>query len=225
MRQTYYKGQWEVWDDGGSGTWLYAKKVDSMTWIFIEIDDMVDSCGRDATELFYAAVKVVDLAQIPTDTMAKASQCCGHDGAVSLEEMAYSCQAYGAYAPMYSESSGAVTEENRWGNAAEAHPAFRSLRKRAREAAEELFDDEVREAALNDRVVNKLGSTARQFMHGDLWGRLREIRDDPDATEDQKLMLKMYANAGITLGGEPVPKDLKEMGDGNTIGEDEELST
>jgi len=83
----------------------------------------------------------------------------------------------------------------------------------------------VREAALNDRVVNKLGSTARQFMHGDLWGRLREIRDDPDATEDQKLMLKMYANAGITLGGEPVPKDLKEMGDGNTIGEDEELST
>jgi len=55
-----------------------------------------------------------------------------------------------------------------------------------------------------------MGQTAREFAGGtsSLWDTLRRIKDDPNATDEQKLVLKMYQNAGQTLGAGPVPLDI-----------------
>lgn len=150
----YYNKIWLELYDGGSGTWLYVCRKD-LTYFFIEIIDMVDACGRDATEQWAGEVSVVNIAEATPGTIISALRSCGNEDDLNLAnesdrlrlaEMLYS---YGAKAPIWNDS--AFSLENREpydGGNEEKHPAFRSLRAMARREAEELFDDE----RLNERI-------------------------------------------------------------------------
>lgn len=212
----YYAGVWLTLYDGGSDQWLYVASH-GLVFVFIEVIDLPAYCGSDADCQWCAEVAVVDLGCCSPEAMAESLRSCGPDecpdpttpeGRLVIAE---AMRDYGHKAPMWSDSAGNVVDPHDRPN---ENRAFTTLRAAARRAAEALFDDERREAELDTRVVNRIGQTARQYMQGDLWGRLREIKDDPNATEEQKLVLRMYQGAGRTLGGEEVPADLKEVNSG-----------
>jgi len=216
-RAQYYKSIWLETEDGGSGSWVYVCR-NQLAYIFIVIDDLPEACGRDATSLFGAQVSVVDLATIAPETIASALRCCGYEEELDFKSekdrflIADMCRSFGAYAPMWNEDGGKVTEENRYGSYDEKHPAFRKLRSDARKFAEEnLFHDEARNELLDTKVVNAVGQTAREYMNGTegLWEALHRIKDQGDkATPERQLVLRMYMNAGQTLGAGPVPEDI-----------------
>lgn len=217
----YYCDVWLELFDGGSGQWLYVCR-EVATYIFIDIIDMVEACGRDADVWWCAEVSVIDLLEIPPKTMADAIRSCGEErdydfksemDRLRLAEMVFS---FGDKARLWSGSAREVTKKDReeFRTYDERDPAFRTLRAEARRFAEEsLFDEENRNRLMDNTIVNRLGQTARQFMQGTdaLWGKLREIKElGDDASPEQRLVLRMYQKAGTTLGAGPVPKDLVE---------------
>jgi len=231
----FYARHWLEMQDGGSGTWLYAARDGSFEegrgflFFFIEITDLPDACGRDAPARWDCSVSIVDLCSIPESEVESALRCCGapddeldmteDEDRLRLAEMLHS---YGAKAPMWNESAGSVTFDS-YGNCDQCYdehdPSFRSLKKRARDFCEtELFDDFRRIELLDSTIVNALGQTAREYARGSegLWDRLREIKNgDPEATDAQKFVLRMYQKAEQTLGAGPVPKDIVEGGGNN----------
>jgi hypothetical protein len=213
---------WEELEDGGSGRWLYVRRVGPLCWVFIGIDDMVDCCGRDTDFYFSAQVSVVDVLNTPQETVNSALSSCGaeswlHDLPKDQRFLAAAqCMFdYGAKAPCWEGSSPTINKEKnkdwQWSVPSDSSPTFTRLRAAARRFAEEnLLDEEKRNELLDTRVVNKLGQTARQFAGGteSLWGTLRRIKEDPNASEEQKLVLRLYQGAGQTLGAGPVPEDI-----------------
>ncbi len=213
----YYKDIWLELYDGGSDQWLWVCR-DSLAYIFIEVLDMVGYCGKEATSLFDASVSVVDLLTVPPSAVASAFQSCGCeeelDFKVELDrlriaEMLFSV---GTKAPMWNDCGGAVKDQ--FARPDEKHPAFRILRSNARKYAEEnLFNDEERNKLLDTKVVNQIGETAREYMHGTegMWAAVRRIKEaDEAASPKQKLVLRAYQSAGQTLGAGPVPADIME---------------
>lgn len=220
---------WQVLYDGGSGTWLYARKVRSgrgSVFFMLEIIDMVDACGRDANFLFCGDLSIVEPGSASWSTIRSALDCVGltsedindaRDPEMALAEVLFQ---YGAKSPMYSEEGGKITEKSQWGRPGESHPEFRRLRAVCRREAEGMIERRDGEywlssagnSAMDTRVVNRMGQTAREFAGGSegLWDTLRRIQGNPDATADQKLILRMYQNAGQTLGCGPVPADIRE---------------
>lgn len=213
---TYYRQIWLAIEDGGSGTWLWAVRQ-GLCYLFIEIIDLPDACGRDADAQWAAQVHVVDLASISQESITGAMDSFGVDDPPDMTteagrlELACICRGYGAHAPMWNSTGGPIRNVFESGN--ENDRAFRRLRKEAREFAEGLFDETIRESELDSRVVNTIGHTAREYMAGgdSFWAPMRRVRDNPDAaTPEQSLVLGLYAKCGATLGGTPVPQDLKE---------------
>ena len=217
----YYKGIWLEIFDGGSGQWLWVVR-DGLSYIFLEVIDLVEYMGRDATEVWSASVSVVDLITTPLETVASAIRSAGAEDMeldfkkesdrLAIAEMCYS---HGAKAPLWDGFARDIKdiEKERFADRSDHDPEFLKLRKEAREFAETLFDEAERNEQLDNKVVNALGQTAREYANGTvaLWDSLRRIQAlGDDATDAQKLMLKMYAGAERTLGGNMIPEDLKQ---------------
>ena len=215
----YYCKDWLELYDGGSDQWLYVCR-DSLAYVFIDIMDWPAYCGRDATCRWVASVSMVDLLTISPETIAGSLRSCGFEEELDFKlesdrlRIAEMCFTTGAKAPMWEESGGKVTFDD-YGNLNESYdencPHFRRLRKEAREYAEQelLKDDEYRNELLNTKIVNAIGSTAREMMDGDIWAPLRRIKEQgEEASKEQRLVLKMYQNAGTTLGAGPAPEDI-----------------
>jgi hypothetical protein len=200
--------------DGGSGTWLYVRSPAPLVYVFIEIMDLPDAMGRDATARWSASVDVVDLTSTSPDTIASAIRSCGweqdDDTAPDPLAIAEMCHQYGAKSPMWDDCAGPVNARNYHDSPGEEHRPFQTLRAAARREADRLCSEDYREEQLDTRVVNAIGQTAREYANGTagLWDALRRIAADPNASAEQKLVLKMYGNAGMTLGGDAVPSDL-----------------
>ena len=215
-RNTYAR-HWNILADGGSGTYLYAREAAPGVWLFIEIHDLPDMMGRNATARWSASVDVVDVFATSPETLASAIQSCGWEGIYDIEGgptplmLAEVLHSYGAKSPMWSGEAGRVNEHNFYDSPGEEHRPFRDIRAEARREAEALLDAQYRDKVLDSRIVNKLGQTAREYADGTpgLWSALRRIASDPDASPSQKLVLKMYGAAGQTLGGDAVPDDLR----------------
>lgn len=220
-RGRYYRKIWYELFDGGSDQWLWVVR-DSLAYIFLEIQDLPGYMGSEAPARWNASVCVVDLLSIGPGAIAGAMRSCSCEDELDFKsetdrlriaEMLYSV---GNKAPMWNSDGGKVTFDS-YGNREEDYDEncihFRGLRKEAREyAEEELFDEESRNRLLDTTVVNKIGQTARSYMSGTagLWDAIRNIKDNPEATDEQKIVLKMYQNAGTTLGAGPVPADIME---------------
>jgi len=214
----YYNRIWLELYDGGSGEWLYVCRT-GLTYFFIRVMDFVDACGRDADHQWVGDVNIVDLVNTDAKTVAQAIRSCGLEDAdldlgteLGRLSIAEAMNSYGAHSPMWSGSALPLEGRKPYdGGNDEKHPAFRTLRAEARRQAEELFDDEVRNHELDNKIVNKLGQTAREYSNGTsgLFVSLRKIKDlGEDASPEQKLMLKIYQKAETTLGGDKIPSDL-----------------
>ena len=213
---------WETLQDGGSGTWVYSRKVGPLAWVFLQVMDMVDACGSEADYYFHGDVSVIDLKDLPPDQIGKALRSCSaEDWIFDLPKekrflvMAQVCHEY-CRAPLWQGESPAINKEHnkdwQWNVPGDTSPTFLRLRAAARRWAEEsLLDEENRNQLLDSTVVNAIGQSAREYSRGTegLWSKLREIKGSENATPEQKLVLQMYASAGNTLGAGPVPEDLR----------------
>jgi len=214
---------WETLEDGGSNRWVYAREVAEMVWIFLRLDDMVDACGRDATYYFHCDVGIVDLhAAIGHGTVERALECC--DAQSWMPDVPKDKQAlataqclfdYGAWSPLWQDGSPEIDkdadEDWNYNVPDEDDPEFTDLLEAGRQWAEEnLLDEDDRDHWLDTKIVNGIGQTAREFAGGmdTMWQTLRRIKNDPNATPAQKLILKMYGACEHTLDGTPIPDDI-----------------
>jgi hypothetical protein len=198
---------WQMLQDGSDGTWQYWRKQGMCFW-FIEVIDYKEHLSEKEWRenpsfdegLFEATLKLVDLSEVPSEKIAEALRSCGRDDIEELEDdqkLLWSAEAlasYGTYARM-----------GTWQNT-----RMVTARAPAREECDRLMNDDAYYEEQMERPVNALGSTAREFARGDLWSSLQRIKDNPDATLEQKITLKMYQSAERTLGGEKIPDSLKE---------------
>jgi len=215
----YYQNIWLTLEDGGSGSWTYVCR-EGLTYIFIKIMDMVDACGKDiiGDDSIHATVSTVDLFNASPENIGDALRCIGYEDELNMLEerdrliVAQAMMEYGNHSPLEQFSGRPVTEKNLWDGFNEDNPYFRKVRAEARRFAETLFDEETRNELLDTKVVNAIGQTAREFAGGigSLWNSLRKIRDNPEATDEQKLLLGLYQKAERTLGGQKIPEDLRE---------------
>lgn len=205
-------GKWFV-DVMGGELWMRRVELPNR-FHFISVTDMDDACGsdNDGHPRYVIELNEVDLQLIPDKTIESAIKSCGWDGwggpprynhtradgpyepcdecAKAVAAIAEMCHSYGAKAPLHSVSTNSETR------------GFRECRKesyllsRDRDAYEQRME----------RTVNKMGSTAREFMQGDMMSALdRGVRaDKPEA----RLMAKMYGVSEEKMDaikGKPVP--------------------
>lgn len=253
---------WHVLADGGSGTWLWVRRVGDRitksmlehdevaawvapngphrttpnpTYLFVEIIDMVDACGRDmldqlslcgevfsvdplsynkaaAVEAFESAYgNVLDLDDMFDDEEDESKD--GSDVGFFLAEIHAS---YGHKAPLYSSSGGiTVTEKNLHDRSIDkGHPKFNALlRELLLEANRYAEDSAELERTLDTKIVNKLGQTARSFADGTEahFAHLEELKyGGAPLTPEQELVLKMTGACAHTLGGTPIPASLRD---------------
>lgn len=167
------------WDEYG-GKW--AKFGHGRAYYVIDFTNMIEACGSDAEggPKYVAEVRMVDLADLPHETILSALKCCGlrfgmngpactiesdsgdivaqqetitHPGTLWDLVIVEACSSYGAYAPLDSVSG-------------DSHPV--NVRGKARRIAERIMRDAAERERLMARPVNRLGSTAREYMRGDL---------------------------------------------------------
>jgi len=216
-----YHKNWDVLEDGGSGRWVYSRKVSNGVYLFICIGDMVDACGKEAEYWFHAEVSVVNLNIIGDQGVENALESAGiylPDYPESKWDLisAELCHSYGSKGVLWGNSSASIDKTNKdwqWNCPSEGSKVFRGLRASARRFAEaNLVDDTNRDSLLDSTIVNAIGQSARSYMGGteELWDQLRFIKGDPNATAAQKLVLGMYQKCEHTLGAGPIPKDIKE---------------
>ena len=166
---------------------LLAREVEPRRFHFIEATDMVDACGRDALgEPWVVELSEADLDAIGEKAVERACESCGWEQEEAFTDLqrAEMCHSYGARAPLDSWSGGRVRKET-W----EDSPCPRELIRSAKRRSRELDDPAEREAALM-RPVNKIGSTALEYMQGDLHSAI--TRGAAAGSAEAKLMAKLH---------------------------------
>lgn len=187
MNKWYYTGDISVLEYGG----LWIRALDAHRFHVVELTNMDEACGsdNDGHPKYDVQLGEVDLREINRD---KVLSFYGAVDAVCDLYVAEAAFRYGQYAPLDSEST-----NNGWAG-------IRNMKRRSRELE---VDSEAYEAAM-EQPVNRLGSTAREFMRGDLEAGIR--RGVALGDECSLLMAKIYQNCGgQTLGGEVI--DLSDL--------------
>lgn len=200
--------------EGGSDEWLWYQQ-DGAKYYFLRILDLVAYMGKDAQVYWEASVCLVDISDpgvLSSWHAAYASS--GWDENYEPPSEANKAMIlfeYGAKSPLWDGFGGDVPEDD-WDKLDEDDEDFKKLFEQASQFISEcLSDSDKLEEKLNT-PVNALGQTAREYAHGTngLFKRLTEIKDDPNATEQQKLVLRVYGRCDHTLGGDVIPEELKE---------------
>jgi len=161
---------------------VYYRKVAQGLYHFVEYTDMDDACGRDneGHPKYHVQLKEVDLNAIPRKQVDSALDSCGmeyRDRQMLPEEgIAEACQSYGAYAPMWEGSSNNLSK------------LLREARRQSR-----MLDDEAERYERLSRPVNAIGSSALEYMQGDLISPL--ARGVQQGDEKVSLVGKLY---GVT---------------------------
>lgn len=198
------KRGFQRWLDGdgyGNGSW--GRHIAGGQYHVIYIVDMDDACGRDneGQPKYCVELYLVD-ADVATDKQTKeAVQSCGYEG-LDLKDKRVVAELlfeYGVRAPLNS-----ITTNSR-------DKGFREARKLSYELS---GSEQLMEARMN-RPVNAIGSTAREYMQGDIFAAMERgvEKGDPKA----KLMAKIY---GVP---ENIIKAVEEAGPPKPTGVDERL--
>lgn len=158
----------------------------------IEILNWEETCGDDAPAATWnVSLSEVDLDAIPEREKASAMRSCGiasdglDESGEPLPELAFVDALYssGCRAPLWQDDG------NNWHNL---------IREAVRESSR--LDDPRAHRAAMARPVNKIGSTAAEFMAGDITSGM--VRGIASGSADALIMGKMYQSAGYqTLGG------------------------
>lgn len=168
-----YSGDVNMLDYGGKNT----RCIGNRQYQIIELINMDDACGRDneGQSKYVVELRLVDLNALSPENIQSALRSCGWDNMDqdNDEALAECCDSYGTHAPLGS-----------WqGN--NAH----KLMREAYRTANELLDNEALEERL-ERPVNRIGSSAREFMNGDITSALQ--RGCESGNTDARIMAKMY---------------------------------
>lgn len=159
--------KWTVLRDDDD--FLEVKYLGGRKYLVLEVIDLKDRTGEGE---FCVDLALVDLDEVSTATVRSAKDCYGCEDEAPRElvlvEMLYG---YGAKAPLFSAQAGGRVVARRLG----------------RSEARKLDID----AAMN-RPVNAIGSTAREFMHGDFQSAM--YRGIQEGRQDARIMAKMYGN-------------------------------
>ncbi len=170
-----YNGDVNMLDYGGTN----SRCIGNRQFQFIELINMDDACGRDnAGHPKYAVeFRFVDLNAISPENIQSALKCCGqeHLDNPSDEILAECCNQYGCHAPI---------DSWRGNNARQLlRQAYKLANAYARYSSGEL------ETAL-EKPVNKIGSTAREYMTGDLTSAMQ--RGVETGNPDARIMAKVH---------------------------------
>jgi len=168
--------KWNRVFDWGSDELLDMRWVGGRAFQFVLITDMEACCGsdNDGHPKYHAEVDLVDLAELPDKEVASAIESCGwEDMGADDAQIAEACRSYGLKAPLWQEAS------NNWNN----------LLREGRREANSLLDSDALADAM-DKPVNGIGSTAAEFMRGDITSAMSRgvVAGDPTA----RIMAKMY---------------------------------
>mgnify|MGYP001576064174 CR=1 FL=1 len=155
MRSSEYNWQYtgDVSPEEYGGKWF--RRVGKRVYQVIELTNMDEACGPDnhGSDRYVVELSLVDLNTIPQKGQTSALRCCGQENeALSDSWLAVCCFEYGCQAPLESWS----------GN------AFGKLLRQARASAHALKQDANTLADRLEQPVNKIGSTAREYMNGDI---------------------------------------------------------
>ncbi len=169
-----YNGDVNMLDYGGTN----SRCIGSRQHQFVELINMDDACGRDneGQPKYVVELRLVDLTAISASNLKSALECCGqeHIENPSDEILADCCNSYGCHAPLDSWSGG---------NA-------RKLLRAAYKLANELSNQDKLNDRLDNRPVNKIGSTAREFMNGDTMSAIQ--RGVEAGNPSARIMAKMH---------------------------------
>lgn len=208
------KGWKAAYEDTPGGLyWRRRSEYNSLQYLFAEVIDMDDACGRDneGQPQFVWEAYLVDLSILSPEEMTRAVESGigvgtlaeihdKHGKQAYLDAIAEACFQYGTRGPLDSGSCSRFE----WGRA------------RAIAAADDAASTEDRLADRLDRTVNRIGSTARDFMSGDALAGLHRNTEKVQRGEEigihSAITLRMYSAAGgRTLGG-TVETDLAAAG-------------
>lgn len=159
--------------DYGGGFW---RQTGPRTFQFIELTNMDEACGRDneGQSRYVVELALVDLSAIPEEEQASARQSCGWDNAPHSDSaLAEMCYQYGTRAPLGS-----------W----DGNNAGKLLRA-AKSEARSLLDSRTLASQL-EKPVNKIGSTAAEFMRGDIQSAM--MRGIEAGDQGARIMGKMH---------------------------------
>lgn len=175
MRPTKWQYTGDVSPEEYGGKWFRC--VGARTYQFIELTNMDEACGRDneGRPTYVVELSLVDLNAIPEDSQTSALECCGQEDE-TLEDawLAVCCYEYGCKAPLESwEGNG-----------------FSKLLRAARSEAHKLARDASELADRMERKVNRLGSTAAEYMAGDITSAM--LRGVAEGNPEAELMLKLH---------------------------------
>jgi hypothetical protein len=168
-----YMGDVNMLDYGGTN----SRCIGARKFQFIELINMDNACGRDnqGQPKYVIELRLVDLDAISPANLKLALECCGqeHQESPADEILAECCNSYGCHAPLESWS----------GNNA------RKLLRTTYKLANELAEPDKLESRL-DRPVNRIGSTAREFMAGDFTSAMQ--RGCEAGSPEARIMAKMH---------------------------------
>lgn len=168
------------------GTW--CRRVGGQRFHFVRLGNWVDMVGErdakaDGLPSYNIELAEVDLDQLRPGRIRDALESCGDPDATDAVERALACFEYGAKAPLLNENGG------NW---------RRLFAAAARESRAVAADP----AALDQRTVNRVGQTAREYLTGDMGGAVTRGLEASDPTVS--LIVRMYKAANYqTLGGGP----------------------
>lgn len=145
---------------------IEVKYLGGRKYLVLEVIDLEAHTGEGE---FCVDLALVDLDEVDAKTVRSAMQCYGCEDqpeALYLVEMLHG---YGAKAPLFSAQAGGRVVARRLG----------------RSEARNLDIDEAM-----DRPVNKIGSTAREYMNGDFQSAV--YRGVLEGRQDARIMAKLY---------------------------------
>lgn len=192
------------WQSYG-GKWAHRDPRNSLRFFFLCFTDMAEACGRDhdhdPAERYICEVDLVDLSVTPPEQIASAVSCSG-PSADELEAitdinqrclvLATALHDYGVKAPLCTEAGRCYPER---------------VRARARRMADVYMSEpELLEIAM-ERTVNKIGSTARDFLCGDIDAGLRRAAEEiiagkREPTVEERVLFRIQSVCkGQTIGG------------------------
>jgi hypothetical protein len=167
-KQWQYAGDISPEDYGGK----WFRRTHARVFQVIELENCKE--WGDGASGYYVSLSLVDLDKLGPKEIASARRCCGiEDETLDDAWLAVTCYEYGCKAPLDSWS----------GN------AYGRLLREARREAHALKRDADALAECMERPVNAIGSTAEEYMTGDINSAI--LRGLSEGRKDAEILARM----------------------------------
>ena len=201
------KGWTELYEDTPGGRYMRPLTDPSYRYLFVEVTDMDDACGRDneGQPKFVWEAKLVDLNQTNKTEEKRALDCCGCD----LDSIPRAQQAIAIADCLVSYGTAALLDSG-------TADRFERARAQGIAAADLAVASEDNLNNALDRSFNAIGTTGHDMLKGDLLAGLHrsaeKVMNGETVEQNAQIMLRMFAAAGGQTLGAGVEIDLAIAG-------------